>query len=318
MSDAAQPRDAGELVRFVHRTAAADYPYLVYRPAGEAMHPHHSRPLLVVVHGCRTSAAQQMRVCGFNALADRERFIVLYPDVTPQHPEQCWGAIFGREADRRRGAGGDADALAAMTRTVMSAYGIDPRHVYLMGMSSGGFQSVATATVYPELFTALGVVAAGGYGMDWSCARLQDDALEPYVDTMLHALDRGARPPPLLAIGGGVDALRMGSHPPPGGATRLGFLQWLQVMQRRGIVLVPQTPEEAVAGSHRWRRTRYVDAGGRLLGEYWDLPDLGHYWPGGSADPQLVAFTDPTAPSGAKIAWRFFRRVAAGCRARLR
>lgn len=314
----------GRLLEGVHRGAAGDYPYLTYLPA--AHHPAQGRPLLVLLHGCRTTAAQQMHASAFNPIADREGFVVLYPDVTPDHPQQCWRAVFGSEADRRRGAGGDADALAAMIRTVIDTQiidtqAIDPARVYLMGMSSGGFQAVATATVYPELFAAVGVVAAGSYGMDWSCTRLDDlrdrATLDALHEQTLAALGTPPRVLPLLAIGGGQDALRLGSQSAPGGATRLGFAQWRRLVEH---VHGQPTQVEHSTGVHprgqRWRREvhrlAHSTLTGEYWGEYWDLPDLGHDWPGGSDDPALAQFTDPTAPSGAQIAWGFFKSFRHG------
>ena len=39
---------------------------------------------------------------------------------------------------------------------------------------------------------------------------------------------------------------------------------------------------------------------------------MNHFWPGGSSDPTLANFTDPKAPNGARIAWRFLRQSKKG------
>lgn len=39
--------------------------------------------------------------------------------------------------------------------------------------------------------------------------------------------------------------------------------------------------------------------------ERWIIHGMGHFWPGGSNDPASAAFTDPRAPAGTDIAWRF-------------
>src|SRR3954452_23744085 len=56
-----------------------EYPYILHTPG--SYKPGKPVPLLVMVHGCQTSADQEMRVTGFNQLADEQGFAVLYPDV---------------------------------------------------------------------------------------------------------------------------------------------------------------------------------------------------------------------------------------------
>jgi poly(3-hydroxybutyrate) depolymerase len=53
----------------------------------------------------------------------------------------------------------------------------------------------------------------------------------------------------------------------------------------------------------RWLKCRIPVAGRIMHG-------MGHFWPGGTTDPEYANFTDPKGPSGAKASWAFFRRYS--------
>src|SRR5207248_1903462 len=144
------------------------YDYLVYKPAGWKKKEH--LPLYVLLHGCGTTANQMMGSTLLNPVADTGRFLVVYPD----NQGGCWHAVSedaystgaaGTGGNITRGAGGEADIVAGITKRVTAAYNADPNRVYLMGMSSGAFQVSATASAYPELFAAVGENAGSGPGM---------------------------------------------------------------------------------------------------------------------------------------------------------
>ena len=50
--------------------------YLQYVPAGLRA----NRPVVVFLHGCNETATEAMAATGFNALADKEKFAVVYPE----------------------------------------------------------------------------------------------------------------------------------------------------------------------------------------------------------------------------------------------
>ena len=77
-----------------------------------------------MVHGCQTTAEQEMRLTLFNQVAEREGFVVLYPEVNAVEPEQpgpianCWQ--FFDPAAYFRG-NGDPAAIAEMTNAVLAS-----------------------------------------------------------------------------------------------------------------------------------------------------------------------------------------------------
>src|SRR3954452_11082571 len=91
---AADPPDPGSTQTFTYGSGESAYPYIVYVPT--SYDPARQAPLLVMTHGCQTTAKQQMRGNLYNPLADREGFIVLYPysksseASPPPSTASCW------------------------------------------------------------------------------------------------------------------------------------------------------------------------------------------------------------------------------------
>jgi poly(3-hydroxybutyrate) depolymerase len=112
--------------------------YRVYTPKG--YRPGQRLPLYVMLHGCNSTSANQDGN-GINAVADRENFVVLYPNHDQMentdpgtHPLRCWRWF--SPADMHRGAG-DPALVARQTQLVAEQWGTDPTRAYIVGMSSG-------------------------------------------------------------------------------------------------------------------------------------------------------------------------------------
>ncbi len=131
--------DPGRTTKGVVTSNGNDFRFIIYTPS--TYRARDATPLLVMTHGCGTTAEQQMKVSLFNRLAERKGFVVLYPDVDaagralPGPLKNCWK--FPDPTSYFRGTG-DAAAIADMTRFAMERRSIDPERVYLAGISAGG------------------------------------------------------------------------------------------------------------------------------------------------------------------------------------
>jgi len=274
-----------------------------------------------MVHGCNTNPGQQESANLFDPLADRKRFVVLYPnhdqeqtDEVGTHPVRCWR--WYSAADQHRGAG-DPATIARQTRQVIRGWHIDRRRVYVVGMSSGGMMTSILGATYPDLYAAIGVVAGCGYGGGAPCVTDAYQQLD-LTDTEAAAAHREqgdrARVVPILAIQGDRDATVSPR------ANLRAVQQWLKTanLAVTGHPVGPFPFAPATSGTRRPpRKYPYLvqtwrARDGCLIGKRVLVHGMDHYWPGGSTDPRWYEWEDPRGPNGALLAWRFFQRYRLG------
>ena len=82
----ASTHTAGTWKTYTFGSGITANPYIVYTPRGWAPTKHW--PLLVMLHGCETTAYEQMKANLYNPLADRDHFVVAYPDVNTVEAHQ--------------------------------------------------------------------------------------------------------------------------------------------------------------------------------------------------------------------------------------
>ncbi|MFP5078452.1 alpha/beta hydrolase family esterase [Rhizobium sp. YIM 134829] len=115
-------------------------------------------PLVVVLHGCKQTAARYDRGSGWSRLADEAGFALLFPEQQRQNnPSRCFNWFM--EADATRGAG-EVASIRSMIDEMIRTQDIDSRRIYVTGLSAGGAMASALLAAYPELF-ASGAVIAG-------------------------------------------------------------------------------------------------------------------------------------------------------------
>ena len=125
------------------------------------------RALVLVLHGCKQTAFDDVINVsgngadkGFNwqAAADRYGAVILAPNATGNvYFSHCWDyATIGHQ----RGSGHDGVLLDLVNRFVGDPrYAIDPRQVYVAGLSSGGGETMVLACLAPDIFAGAGIDA---------------------------------------------------------------------------------------------------------------------------------------------------------------
>ena len=290
----------------------AEFPYLLYTP--KSYRPRKPMPLVVMVHGCQTTAEQELKVTRFNTLAEHKGFVVLYPDVDeigknqPGPLANCWKfvdptAYIGRDS-------GDTAAIAAMTQAIKEKRSINAQRVYLVGISAGGLMSSVLASTYADLYAAVVLMSTAGFA-DGPCfttgVGIPAEASAQLAYTMMGEY---ARVVPRMVLGGDADLAF------PWYCTNKALEQGLRTnnlvlgsSQTAPISLEPAAVQERQKpGGYDYTVSRYRDPDGCLIGESWRIHTMGHYWSGGSRDPSVAGYGDTRGPSGAQASWRFLRR----------
>jgi poly(hydroxyalkanoate) depolymerase family esterase len=142
-------------------------------PGGLQMYEHvpanlpSRAPLVVVLHGC-TQTASSMESAGWDTLADKYGFAVLYPQQTSTgNPVECfnWAGEYGNLADITRGQG-ENESIIQMVDTMISAHGLDAKRVYVTGFSAGAAFTTVMLATWPDRFAAGSIME----GIAYECA----------------------------------------------------------------------------------------------------------------------------------------------------
>ena len=122
------------------------------------------RALVLVLHGCAQTAANDVIAgtsdAGYNwkAAADQYGAVILAPNATGNlYNAHCWDWA---ATNRSRSYGHNAVLLDLVNRFVSNPqYAIDPKQIYVTGLSSGGSKTMVMGCVAPDIFAGVGINA---------------------------------------------------------------------------------------------------------------------------------------------------------------
>jgi polyhydroxybutyrate depolymerase len=112
-------------------------------------------PLVVLLHGYRSGAAQLEAYFKLTAESDRRGFLYAMPDgTTDESGQKFWNATPAC-CDYYHTGVDDSAYLTRLLDTVASEYSVDPTRVYLVGHSNGGFMAHRMACEHSTRITAI-------------------------------------------------------------------------------------------------------------------------------------------------------------------
>jgi len=300
------PPSTGRFISGSYTNGAGTRSYKLYVPSDTAGHTRQPLPLVVMLHGCTQNPDDFAAGTGMNALAESGKFFVVYPEQTGSaNMQRCWNWFQPNDQQRDRG---EPSIIAGITREVLTTQPVDPRRIYVAGMSAGGAMATILAATYPDLYAAAGVHSGLAYGAARdlpSAFRAMKQGASDAAPEKIHppgpagAKDL-ARPVPTIVFHGDRDNTvhrRNGEqvlHQWSGAdaASAAG-----QATVRRG----------QVTDGRAYTHSVYRDNEGRQVAERWIVHGAGHAWSGGSS---RGSYTDPQGPDASAEMVRFFRQHA--------
>lgn len=292
--------DGGRFTTATYSNHAGIRSYQLYVPSGYHGQP---LPLVVMLHGCTQNPDDFAIGTQMNTLAEAQLCFVAYPAQTNvANSSKCWNWF--KESDQRRDEG-EPSIIAGLTRQIVDSHCVDPRRIYVAGLSAGGAMAATMATTYPDLYAAAGIHSGLPHGI---------------AKNLLAGL---------TAMQGGQRASRSGQTT---GGSRPGTAAAPTIVFHgdRDTTVHPCNGEEVVAQSvpsdaestagtndarrvtvqagkvpkgHAYTRTIHHDASGQPRAEHWLIHGAGHAWSGGSPSG---TYTDPKGPDATREMLRFF------------
>jgi poly(hydroxyalkanoate) depolymerase family esterase len=149
----------------------------VYRPSGFSRKAPEKRGLVFHLIGCGQRPFQVAQAGGWPDAAEAEGMVVVIPEiVAPAHPNlsapnlACYD--FGSLTEPTR-HWPDHDAIITAAQRIPAAepsLAIDPRQVYITGISAGATVAMQIGCMAPDLFAGVGSVAGDALGANQSTA----------------------------------------------------------------------------------------------------------------------------------------------------
>ncbi|MBR1302199.1 PHB depolymerase family esterase [Bradyrhizobium sp. AUGA SZCCT0042] len=278
--------DGTNFIEAAYSNPAGSRAYKLFVPSGYQGQPI---PLVVMLHGCTQSPDDFAAGTRMNFIAEEQTCFVVYPaQRSDANQSKCWNWF--RAGDQQRG-GGEPSLIAGITRQVMRDYSVDPKRVYVAGLSAGGAAAAIMGATYSDLYAAVGIHSglACGAATDMPSAFA---AMRQGGGSGRRGISGNGPSVPAVIFHGDRDTT---VHPNNGG----------QVLEQAiGTTSTQKTVHRGqIPGGHEYARTTHTDAGGREILEYWNIHGAAHAWSGGSP---AGSYTDPRGPDATREILRFF------------
>ncbi len=264
--------------------------YIVHVPAGLSA----PAPLVVMLHGGGGNASQQKRYSRMDALAEREHFLVAYPNGTGRlqnllltwNAGSCCGFSVVENVD-------DVGFIAAMLDDLAARTPVDARRVYATGMSNGAMMAHRLGAELPDRFAAIAPVA--GAIVTRAAPAKPVPVLHIHSVDDPRALYKGGLGPPFP----GTDSRQL--HTP----VEESLARWAKANRCSSGPVEKEVREKEKSSA---TLLAWQGCAAPLL--HWKLTGAGHVWPGTPSRFERLLGPGTDVIDANEEIWKFFRSAA--------
>jgi polyhydroxybutyrate depolymerase len=249
--------------------------FIYYAPQG--LDANQPVPIVIVPHGFTMSGQAMYDITKHTTIADREKFIAIFPDGTAGNPWNVGAGVCGAGA-AVVGAGNDQAFVDEMIKYAEADQCVDKDHIYMTGFSMGGYFSNETGCLRSNI-RAVGPHSGGSHDLTACPVQHKPVILFHFKNDSLIAYDCGT---------GARD-------------------RWVA---KNGCTKT--APEVVTVKGGSCEYYKGCPADGQVAMCSFDAQTgqgetiAGHAWSGGNPN----AFAIPNTESAAELGWAFFKKYA--------
>jgi polyhydroxybutyrate depolymerase len=250
-------------------------------------------PLLIVLHGGGGNGQGMIKLTGFNAIADENDFIVVYPDGFEKH----WNDGRGIQWEAQTENVDDVGFISALINHLSDELNIDTKRVYVTGISNGGMMSHRLGCELSQQIAAIAPVASN-------------------IPVNMASVWAPSRPLPVLIMNGTNDPLERWE----GGEIRFGrntfglvlsvadtVKFWVDKDQCSPSPTITQLPDKDPSDGTIVRTETYQGCKDSAEVVLYAIEGGGHTWPGGLQYlPEWVIGKTCRDFDASEVIWQFF------------
>jgi polyhydroxybutyrate depolymerase len=253
--------------------------YLLYVP--KSYDPARPAPLVISMHGAGLWGAAHMEMSQWNAVADEQGLLVVYPSGVRGGGPRVWRSGVGDSSEK------DVRFIAELIDTLRSFYSVDPTRIYADGLSNGGGMAFLLSCTMSDRIAAVGLVASAHF-LPWSACKDQ-------------------RAVPMIAFHGTDDRFT----PYHGGTSWVArdhvfpsIPVFTATWARRNRCAGSPVESRVAADVTRLEYTGCAEDADVVL---YTIHGGGHTWPGGGPMPEWFAGPTSRGVDASRQSWAFFR-----------
>jgi polyhydroxybutyrate depolymerase len=245
-----------------------------------------SLPLLIALHGRLGTGKKMIKQTGFNGIADRGGFIVVYPEGF----KRGWADGRGITHADKQGVD-DVAFIDKLIKVLQEIFPIDHARIYIVGHSNGGFMAQRLAIERSHKFATVAVVAASL--SEWLASRFTPGRSMPIL--FIHGTAD-----PVTPYEGGMQ---------PGGARVLSVEDTVKIWAHfNGCNKSPEVQEaHGINGVTLVSVFTYVSCQNHSQVKLYRIEGGGHVWPGESEGlPKSEVGKLSSEIDASEEIWKFF------------